>query len=265
MSLRGKIALITGCSGGIGAATALALARQGCSIAVHYSSAKDKAQNLSKNLQGTAPGVRAVIFQADLSDYDGVRQLYNQVVQTMDHPDILFNNARALVKTIGRMGNVQDVSIDEFEMTWKLNAGSGYLLTQLCLPHMVEQKYGRVVFNSRLTQQDASSHRSLRNTTGTGGVIGPHYASSKSALHGLLHWIASQHAKDGVTCNAVAPALVAEAAMMSNPSDEMRKMIPVGRMGASGEIASVVELLVTNAYMTNKIIVADGGLTASAF
>ncbi|KIK54769.1 hypothetical protein GYMLUDRAFT_48464 [Collybiopsis luxurians FD-317 M1] len=252
MSLKGKLALITGCSGGIGAATALALARQGCSIAVHYNSAKDKAQSLSKSLQEISSDVRVDIFQADLSDYDGVRQLYNQVVQTMGHPDILFNNAGALIKTIGRMGNMQDVSIEEFEKTWKLNAGSSYLLTQLCLPHMVEQKYGRVIFNSSVA-------------AGTGGVIGPHYASSKSALHGLLHWIASRHSKDGVTCNAVAPALIADTAMMSNPTDEMRKMIPVGRLGVPDEIASVVELLVTNAYMTNKIIVADGGWTASAF
>ncbi|KAJ3989220.1 NAD-binding protein [Lentinula detonsa] len=252
MSLKGRIALITGCSGGIGAATALALVRQGCSIAIHYNSAKEKAQALVQTLQAAFPGVIAIIFQADLSDYENVRRLHSQVVDQMGHPDILFNNAGGTLKTIGRMGNIQDISIEDFENTWKLNTGSSYLLTQLCIPHMVEQQYGRIVFNSSVA-------------AGTGGVIGPHYASSKSALHGLLHWIASRHAKDGITCNAVAPALIVETTMMSNPTDEMRNMIPVGRLGVPNEIASIVELLVTNAYMTNKIIVADGGWTPSAF
>ncbi|KAJ3733229.1 NAD-binding protein [Lentinula guzmanii] len=254
MSLKGRIALITGCSGGIGAATALALVRQGCSIAIHYNSAKEKAQALVQTLQAAFPGVIAIIFQADLSDYENVRRLHSQVVDQMGHPDILFNNAGGTLKTIGRMGNIQDMSIEDFENTWRLNTGSSYLLTQLCIPHMVEQQYGRIVFNSR-----------QYTIQGTGGVIGPHYASSKSALHGLLHWIASRHAKDGITCNAVAPALIVETTMMSNPTDEMRNMIPVGRLGVPNEIASIVELLVTNAYMTNKIIVADGGWTPSAF
>ncbi|KAJ3730565.1 NAD-binding protein [Lentinula raphanica] len=243
MSLKGSIALITGCSGGIGAATALALARQGCSIAVHYNAAEEKAQALAHTLQTISPDVHAVVFQADLSDYDSVRQLHSQVVEKMGHPDILFNNAGATIKAIGRMGNIQDVSIEDFEKTWKLNTGSSYLLTQLCIPHMVQQQYGRIFILILICMQCPP---------GTGGVIGPHYASSKSALHGLLHWVASRHAKDGITCNAVAPALILETTMMSNPTDEMRNMIPVGRLGIPNEIASIVELLVTNAYMTNK-------------
>ncbi|KAF9267195.1 NAD-binding protein [Marasmius fiardii PR-910] len=249
MSLRGKIALITGCTGGIGSATALALARQGASIAVHYHSDSEKAADLVAQLQETVP---AIAFQADLSDYDNVRRLHAEVVDKLGHPDILFNNAGTTGPVIGRMGDIQDVSVDEFERVWRVNTGSSFLLTQLCLPQMVKQQYGRVVFCSSVA-------------AGTGGVIGPHYASSKSALHGLMHWVASRHAKDGITCNAVAPALIIETGMFSNPSQELRSMIPVGRFGLPKEIASIVEVLVTNAYMTNKIIVADGGWTPSAF
>jgi len=117
---------------------------------------------------------------------------------------------------------------------------------------MEQKKYGRIVFNSSVA-------------AGIGGIIGPHYASSKSAMHGLLHWMANRYAKEGITCNAVAPALIIETDMMSNPPEEMGKRIPVGRFGLPHEVAPVVEMLVTNAYMTNKIIVVDGGLTASAF
>ncbi|TFK38451.1 NAD-binding protein [Crucibulum laeve] len=250
-SLKGQLALITGCSGGIGSATALALARRGCSIAVHYHSAKSKADSLVEQLSAL-PGVRAVAFQADLSEYENVRKLYREVIETMGDPDILFNNSGATNSVIGPQGDIADVGVEEFEKTWRVNTGSSYLLTQLCLPSMAKKKYGRIVFCSSVA-------------AGTGGVIGPHYASSKSALHGLLHWIANRYAKEGVTCNAVAPALIIETGMFSNPSPELVNRIPIGRFGLPNEIASVVEMLVTNAYMSNKIIVADGGWTATGF
>ncbi|KAJ7280248.1 NAD-binding protein [Mycena rebaudengoi] len=251
MPLRGKLALITGASGGIGQATALALAIRGCSIAVHYNSAADSANDLVAELT-KFPGIRAHAFQADLSDYDNVRTLHADVVAKLGNPDILFNNAGITGTVVGRRGNIEDVTLEDFENTWKVNTGSSFLLTQLCVPHMVAQKFGRVVFCSSVA-------------AGIGGVIGPHYASSKSALHGLVHWMASRYAKDGITCNAVAPALIEDTTMLSNPSEEIKNMIPIGRLGKPHEVASVVETLITNAYLTNKIIVVDGGLTPSAF
>lgn len=153
---------------------------------------------------------------------------------------------------IGPLGDIESITVDEFEEIWRLNTGSSFLLTQLCLPNMVASKYGRIVFNSSVA-------------AGTGGVVGPHYASSKSALHGLLHWIAMRYAKDGITCNAVAPGLITDTNMFSNPSEELKSRIPIARFGVPDEVASIVVLLVTNSYMTNKILVADGGITPSAF
>jgi len=251
MALQGKLALITGCSGGIGQATALALAIRGCSIAVHYNSAREPADDLVAELR-KLPLVRAHAFQADMADYDSVRAMYNSVVDTLGHPDILFNNAGTTGTVVGKRGDIESVTLEDFEQTWKVNTGSSFLLTQLCLPHMVSQKYGRVVFCSSVA-------------AGIGGVIGPHYASSKSAQHGLVHWLATRYAKDGITCNAVAPALIEDTTMMRNPSDEIKNMIPIGRLGKPHEVASVVETLVTNEYLTNKILVVDGGLTPSAF
>ncbi|KAJ7629482.1 NAD-binding protein [Mycena polygramma] len=251
MSLHEKLALITGCSGGIGEATALALAIRGCSIAVHYNSAKGTAEDLVAELR-KLPGIRAHAFQADLGDYDSVRALHAAVVDTLGNPDILFNNAGTTGTVVGKRGDIESVTLEDFEKTWRVNAGSSFLLTQLCIPHMVAQKYGRIVFCSSVA-------------AGIGGVIGPHYASSKSALHGLVHWLAVRYAKDGITSNAVAPALIEDTTMMSNPTDEIKNMIPIGRLGKPHEVASVVETLVTNAYLTNKIMVVDGGLTPSAF
>lgn len=248
-SLHGKLALITGCTGGIGLASAGLLAQQGCSIAVHHSSeaSKDKADDLVAELT-KLEGVRAAAFRADLSSFDQAKALYDQVVTTLGSPDILFGNHGATFKTIGPTGDIQDISFEMFEETWRLNTGTNYYLAQLCIPHMAKQKWGRIILTSSVAAL-------------TGGVIGPHYASSKSALHGLIHWLSLRYAKDGICSNAIAPALIEDTAMLSNPSPEVRAKIPIGRLGKPDEIASIVLMLVQNGYMTNKVICADGGWT----
>lgn len=133
--------------GGIGRATALRLARLGCDIAVHYNAAASAARSLTLEL--IALGVRAESFQVDLSTYEGARALHADVVKKLSAPDVLFCNAGVTVKTIGAQGDIADVSFEEFERTWRTNTGTHYALTQLCVPHMVGQKFGRIVFNSR--------------------------------------------------------------------------------------------------------------------
>ena len=117
----------------------------------------------------------------------------------MGHPTILFNNAGL---TAGKSGvkSLDEISIEDFEFTWRANCGSAYLLTQLCLPNMVKQGFGRVIFCSSVAGFN-------------GGVVGPHYASSKSATHGLVHWLATNYAKTGVTVNGVAPALIEDVSL----------------------------------------------------
>lgn len=126
--------------------------------------------------------------------------------------DVLFNNAGAVC---GHQGSksLAHVPIDVFEKTWQINSGSAILLTQLCLPEMESQGWGRVIF--------CSSVAAL-----TGGLVGPHYASSKSAQHGFVHWLASNVAKKGVTVNAVAPAVIKDTNMtggMGVAEDEIAK------------------------------------------
>ena len=200
--LKPHLALITGCTGGIGRATALALARFGCSVAVHYNSASDVANTLVKDLK--ALNVRAEVFQADLSSYDDTRRLHKEVVEKMGHPTILFNNAGLTLKS--GVKSLDEMSIDDFEFTWRANCGSAYLLTQLCMPAMVSAKFGRVIFCSSVAGF-------------TGGVVGPHYASSKAAVNGLVHWLAANYAKTGVTVNGVAPALIEETKMLPGEGD----------------------------------------------
>lgn len=157
--LRGRLALITGATGGIGSATCKALALLGCSVAVHYNSAASAAKDLVVELR--KQNVTAECFQADLSEYDNVRLLHKQVTEKMGSPNILFNNAGITVKHGVR--DIAEVSIEMFETTWRANCGSAFLLTQLCLPDMEKVGWGRVIFCSSVAGF-------------TGGVVGPHYA-----------------------------------------------------------------------------------------
>jgi 3-oxoacyl-[acyl-carrier protein] reductase len=162
--LSSHLALVTGATGGIGKATCLALAAMKSSIAVHYNTASDTARSLVSEL--TSLGVRAHAFQADLSSYEQTRKLHADVVKELGHPTILFNNAGL---TMGKTGvkDIAEISIEEFEQTWRANCGTGFLLTQLCMPNMVEKGWGRVIFCSSVAGF-------------TGGVVGPHYAYAAS-------------------------------------------------------------------------------------
>lgn len=155
-----QLALVTGATGGIGRATVLALAGLGCPVAIHYHSAAETAKELVAQLREA--GVQATPFQANLSTYEDARKLHREVVEQMGHPTVLFNNAGL---TMGKSGvkDVSEVSIEDFESTWRSNCGTAFLLTQLCMPAMVEKGWGRVIFNSSVAGF-------------TGGVVGPHYA-----------------------------------------------------------------------------------------
>jgi 3-oxoacyl-[acyl-carrier protein] reductase len=159
--LSSRVALVTGATGGIGKATCLALASQlKCNIAVHFNTAADTAESLVRELEGH--GVKAHAFQADLSSYESTRNLHAAVVKELGHPSVLFNNAGL---TMGKSGvkDISEVTVEEFEQTWRANCGTAFLLTQLCMPAMVESIWGRVIFCSSVAGF-------------TGGVVGPHYA-----------------------------------------------------------------------------------------
>ncbi len=110
---------------------------------------------------------------------------------------------------------------------------------------MLEKRWGRLIFLSSIAAQ-------------TGGVVGPHYAASKAGMLGLMHSYASLLAKDGVTSNAIAPALI-ETDMVRNNKAVRPDLIPVGRFGQSEEVADAILLLASNAYITGQTINLNGG------
>lgn len=133
------LALITGATGGIGKATAIALAKEGYNLALHYNNADMQTrEDLMLSIKQQASfEANVAFFQADMSDYDSVRQLHKDVVAHAGQVDVLFNNAGTTGGISGPQ-SLSDVPIDVFDKTWKINTGSAILLTQLCLPHMDE-------------------------------------------------------------------------------------------------------------------------------
>lgn len=236
--LVGKVALVTGASRGIGRAVAVALARAGADVAVHYRTREDAARETAG--QVTAMRRRRLVVAADVSVAAEVTRLAAAVEAGLGPVDILINNAGA-----ARLVPLEQVTEQVFDEMLAVNLKSAFLLTQAVLPGMRARSWGRIINLSSVAAQ-------------TGGVIGPHYAASKAALHGLTHSYAALLAKEGVTANVIAPALIETEMVTSNPRAKP-DLIPVGRFGAAEEVADVAVMLATNGYVTGQTINVNGG------
>ena len=237
--LRGKVALVTGASRGIGRAIALALAREGLDVAVNYRARADDAASACAAIE--AHGRRAVTLQADVSRSDEVDALVTAVESKLGSVEVLVNNAG-----IARFQRVEEVREADWDDLLDVNLKSAFLVTQRVLPGMRARKWGRIINVSSV-----AAH--------IGGVVGPHYAASKAGMLGLTRWIARWYAKEGITANAIAPALV-ETEMVSGQKGANPNLIPIGRFGHVDEVAEIAVMLVRDAYVNGQTINADGGL-----
>jgi 3-oxoacyl-[acyl-carrier protein] reductase len=237
--LRGRAALVTGGSRGIGAAISRALAEAGAAVAINYRERADSAKNLADELLKT--GVRAITVQADVSQFDTVAKMVELVKSELGGIDILINNA-GIATTRG----IDDLSEPDFDQTIAVNLKSVFLCTQAVLPTMRAKKWGRIVNISSGAARGA-------------GAIGPHYNASKAGVEGLTRGYAARVLKEGITVNAVAPSLI-ETDMMKGQEDLVRR-IPLGRFGRADEVAKAVMMLLDNPYMSGQTIAMSGGMS----
>jgi 3-oxoacyl-[acyl-carrier protein] reductase len=238
MTIQGKVALVTGGSRGIGRASVLGLAAAGCDVAVNYLHVRDESESLIREI--VTRGQRAISIQADVSREEDVRQLVRTVEENLGRIDILVNNAG-----INPSKPLAELTLADWNETIGTNLTSSFLVSQAVLPGMRQRRWGRLIFLSSVAAQ-------------TGGVIGPHYAASKAGMLGLMHSYASVLAKEGITCNAIAPALI-ETDMIRNQSRAQPALLPVGRFGTVEEVADAVLLLAMNSYITGQTINVNGG------
>jgi 3-oxoacyl-[acyl-carrier protein] reductase len=237
--LDNKIALVTGGGRGIGKAISLALASAGCDVAVNYVSREGDAQRTADEIR--ALGRRSLAAQGDVAKSADVASLVAAVEARLGPVDILVNNAgRATIESIEQMT----------EASWddciQLNLTSVFLMTQAVLPGMRARKWGRVI---NLTSVAAQA----------GSVMAVHYAAAKAGVIAATKSYARLLAKEGVTVNAIAPALIGTEMVASNPHVKP-DMIPVGRFGRVEECADVAVMLARNAYITGQTIAVNGGM-----
>jgi 3-oxoacyl-[acyl-carrier protein] reductase len=238
MDWKGKVALVTGSSRGIGRDIALALARTGADIALNYNKSENDAKEVAKQIRERGSGCLEVC--ADVSKSDAVAEMVASIRKTLGPIQILINNA-----AISRPLRLEEITEKDWDETIQINLKSVFLVTQAVLPDMRSRKYGRIVNISSSAAQ-------------LGGVVGPHYAASKAGMIGLTHSYANLLAKEGITVNAIAPALIATDMVKNNPNAKA-SLIPVGRFGSVDEVTAVVLMLVENAYITGQTISVNGG------
>ncbi|GHB60219.1 3-oxoacyl-ACP reductase [Streptomyces umbrinus] len=246
--LAGRTALITGGSGGIGSAIALRLADAGARIALAYSSHGEDATRTAARIDSLHGSGRAVALQADLSGVMAATSLVERTARELGPVDLLIAGAG-----VGKQLAWHDIDVDTWDTTMAVNVRAPFLLAQAALPGMTERGWGRILFISSIAALN-------------GGIIGAHYAASKAALHGLTHSLAASVAGDGVTVNSLAPALIGGTRILPADAAEGGQLpapIPVGRLGNPDEVAAMAAAMVSNGYLTNKVITLDGGLYPS--
>jgi 3-oxoacyl-[acyl-carrier protein] reductase len=237
-SLTGKVALVTGSSRGIGRAIALALASDGSDVVVNYVNRAAEAEIVKGEI--LQMGRRCFAMQADVSVKRQVEKLVGETEDRLGAVEILINNAG-----IGRAKPMEAVREEDWDEVLNANLKSCFLMTQAVLPGMRNRKWGRIINLSSVAAQ-------------VGGVIGPHYASSKAGMLGLTHFYAARLAKEGITVNAIAPALV-ETEMITSNVNAKPELIPVGRFGTPDEVAEATLMLAKNGYITGQTLNVNGG------
>jgi 3-oxoacyl-[acyl-carrier protein] reductase len=238
--LSGRVALVTGGSRGIGAATALRLAEAGADVAVGCGRHHEAAEEIAGKITGL--GRRAVVVSGDMADPDVPRRIVAETAERLAPVDILVANAGTGVRA-----DLDDVDVAAWDRVMAVNLRAPFLLAQAVVPHMREQRYGRIVLLSSVAAF-------------LGGILSPQYTASKAGLIGLAHSLAATLAPHGITVNAIAPGLIMTDMLAGDPRLEtLERSVPVGRLGQPAEVADVIVAVARNAYITGQTVSVDGG------
>jgi 3-oxoacyl-[acyl-carrier protein] reductase len=241
-TLSGRVALVTGASRGIGKAIAIALADAGADVGVNYRAQAEAAEAVCKSIR--AAGRKCIAIQADVSISADVERLVKTTEDQLGPVGILVNNAG-----IAKILPADQVTEEIWNEFLHVNLTSVFLVTQRVLPGMRAARWGRIINLSSVAAQ-------------YGGVIGPHYAATKAGILGLTRSYASQFAKEGITANAIAPALI-ETDMIAGLPKDIATRIPVGTTGSVDEVGRIAVMLAQSSFITGQTINPNGGMYMS--
>lgn len=247
-TLRGRVAVVTGASKGLGKAMAVALARSGATVAIVARSGELLA-NVKAEIDALGGEAHAVV--ADLREESAVGRMAEQVRRAAGSPDILINNAGMNLRK-----PLQDFTLEEWRLVMQTNLDSAFLCSRAFVPGMIAKHFGRVINIASTMAHVALAHRTA-------------YCASKFGLLGMTKALALELAPHGVTANTISPGPFATEMNTSLMQDPVRHAqfishIPVGRWGQAEELGPLVTFLCSEAagFITGADILIDGGWTA---
>ena len=243
--LKGKTAVITGASTGIGKSIALSMAQQGANVALIYIGDKNPAEDVKKQAEGL--GVKAEIYDCDVSDFEVSKKTCEKIVADFGSIDILVNNAGII-----RDGLLLRMSEDDFDAVINVNLKGAFNMTKHLSRSIMKSGAGRII-----------------NISSVSGIMGnagqANYSASKAGVIGLTKTTAKEFAGKNVTCNAIAPGFIATDMTADLPQavkENADATIPLKRMGTADEVANVAVFLASDmsSYITGEVIKVDGGM-----
>ncbi len=243
--LDGKVTLITGASRGIGRGIAVALAKNGSSVAFTFLSSPDKAAELEKELE--TYGIKAKGYKSDAADYKAAEELVASVLTDFGKIDAVVNNAG-----ITRDNLLMRMSEEHFDEVIKTNLKSVFNITKAVQKTMLKERKGSII--------------NISSVVGVKGNAGQaNYAASKAGIIGFTKSIALELGSRNIRCNAVAPGFIeTEMTAVLNPDvvKQWREAIPLKRGGTPEDVANLVVFLASDmsAYITGQVINVDGGM-----
>ena len=246
MLLHGKTALITGGTRGIGAATALAFAKEGADVAISSRHLDDDAQNAMREIEKL--GRQCVFFAADCGVAKDCTRLVAQAAAEFGRLDVLVHAAGGAVP-----GGLMEVTPEAWNAAFDVHVHAIYHLSRAAVPHMRKDKEGAIIL--------------ISSTAGKLGVMGSiAYQAVKGALPQLTRALARELANDNIRVNCVAPGVI-RTKFHEHMSEEQKKLnleqrIPLRREGTPKQVADVIVMLAKNEYITGDTVTIDGGLTS---
>ncbi len=244
--MKGKTALITGASRGIGRAIAIRLANEGARVAINFSSNVDKAEEVKQIIESN--GGEAMLLQGNVADFAAVGEMIKRIVDAWGSLDVLVNNAG-----ITRDNLLIRMKPEDFDVVIDTNLKGVFNCTKAVSRQMIKQRGGRIINMSSIVAINGNAGQT-------------NYAAAKAGIIGFTKSAARELAPRGITVNAIAPGFIDTDMTAVMPEDIKHatvEKIPLGRIGAAEDIANAVAFLASEqaSYITGQVLCIDGGLS----